>query len=465
MEPLDIVVIDDDPTQLGLVEAILTEYSRAPVNIRLFSTPAQALAQIEETPPDLVLTDLLMPELDGFAVLRVVGRICPGVPVVIMTAHREVESAVRIMKAGALDFLMKPLAAPDIHHLLDRILEQPSMANSAEEASGTGVPALISADSRMIEVVRYAVRAADSEATVLLLGESGTGKELIAQAIHRASRRASRPFVAVNIAALTETLVESELFGHRKGAFTGATEEHAGRLAAARGGTLFIDEAGDIPAAVQPKLLRTLQNGQYERVGESTPRFADVRFIAATHRDLETMVEAGTFRADLFYRLSVIPISIPPLRERPGDIRVLARHFVETLANTSGRTAPKLTEDALQALQAYNFPGNVRELENIIERAVVLCRGGKIAASDIVSTHSATHRSGVPAGTSSSGTGSGERKAYNQAMDEFEKGLLQKALEDAGGNQSQAARLLEMSERRLRYRMEKLGLRSESVDV
>ncbi|HRY78944.1 MAG TPA: sigma-54 dependent transcriptional regulator, partial [Spirochaetia bacterium] len=359
-------------------------------------------------------------------------------------------------KAGGSDYLVKPVTSESLEHLFIREYEKSTIEHENDELDpflspeSSEVP-FIHADTRMREVLSAVYRARESSATVLITGESGTGKELVARLIHDSSDRRDKPFVTVNIAALPETLMESELFGHVKGAFTGADQSREGRFAEGDGGSLFIDEVGDIPLGIQVKLLRALQFGQIQRVGENATRTLDVRIIAATNRNLKGMMELGTFRADLYWRLNVIPIAIPPLRERREDIAALTRWFIEKFSKEYGRPVRGISREALSALMRHPFPGNVRELENAVERAVLMTRREILSTQDIQleSSSGATEPEGAASGT------------YDEVVGRFELDLIAKALEAAGGNRSEAARALGIGERRLRSRLkvlnEKLG--------
>jgi DNA-binding NtrC family response regulator len=369
----------------------------------------------------------------------------PLIPVVVMTAYSDPREAVSILKNGADDYLVKPTDPAEIQKLILRVHEKNLLIResflppSKEHVSAPAVAGIIYKSDAMARVMRTAARCADSDATVLVSGESGTGKELVARFIHDRGHRKDKPFVAVNISALPESVAESELFGHRRGAFTGADSDRIGRFEEANGGTLFIDEIGEVTLALQVKLLRAIQFGVIERIGENTPRKLDVRIIAATNRDLGEMVAEGRFRKDLFYRLNVIGLFIPPLRARKEDIGPLIDHFISSFNERNSRSVSGLSREAMDRLMKHSFPGNVRELENIIERAVVLCSGNLILDRDLPPLDSG-----------------GEAVGYEDIMDRFERKLLSDALKEAGGNKSAAARNLCISERHLRSRLERL---------
>lgn len=362
-----------------------------------------AVALVRETAFDAVICDIRMARMDGLAALEAMLRIRPGLPVFIMTAYASDETMRRAFKCGAYDYFTKPLDLDDVRNQLADVLERarpagqadrealgapagPSAPTGASEPVGGDAFGLLGNSLCMKDLVRLVHTVAPSEATVLIFGESGTGKELVARAIQGASHRADKPFVTVNCAALNASLLESELFGHERGAFTGADKRREGRFRQADGGTLFLDEIGELPLALQAKLLRALQQGEIQRVGSDLPLRVDVRLLAATNRDLRAEVEAGRFREDLFYRLNVIGIEVPPLRERPEDIPVLAASFVRRFAGVNRKTVHGITPQALETLTSYPWPGNVRELENVIERAVILCMGDVVSERELPST-------------------------------------------------------------------------------
>ena len=344
-----------------------------------------AVAAIRRHRPAVVLTDLRLPKGDGFGVLRAAKELDPQVSVIVMTAYGNIEDAVAAMKEGAMDFLAKPVDPDHLLLLVARALDRHRMVMEnlllkEELAVKRGLPNIVGEDAVLKRVITKLQRAADSDATVLLDGESGTGKELFARALHAYSARASGPFVAINCAAIPETLLESELFGHEKGAFTGATARKPGKFEVAHRGTLFLDEIGDLPLPLQAKILRAIEERNFERVGGTVPLQVDVRLVAATNRDLQAAVAARQFREDLFFRLSVFPITVPPLRDRRADIPLLARYFIDRFCKDLKKPALPLTDDASEALLVHPWPGNVRELQNSIERAVILCDGAEIAA-------------------------------------------------------------------------------------
>ena len=454
---LTILLIDDEEQQLTLLNTFLTRLGHG-----VFTAPNGQIgcAIAKKNTIDLVISDFRMPECDGFMVLRDIKEINPDIEVVIMTAFGSVEDAVDIMKAGAYDYLAKPVDLDELTHLVKRVQEKRLLIAEnrllkqqlQERIKFDGI---FSQGGDMEEVLNMAGRVAPSKTTVLVRGESGTGKELIARAIHHASPRKNKPWVVVNVAALSESLLESELFGHEKGAFTGATQQRIGRFEQADGGTLFIDEVGDIPLSVQVKLLRAIQFGQIERLGGNRTIQVDVRIVAATNRNLEEMIKNGEFREDLYYRLNVVTIWLPPLRRRKRDIPVLIEQFIEKFSRENNKNVKGITRETLDHLMKYDYRGNVRELENIIERAVVLCRNEYITPQDLPAQLQVTSAKEIlnPCNISD---------GYEKKMKAFEIEMIQEAVKRSGGNQSAAARLLGITERHLRSRLERLGLKNNA---
>jgi DNA-binding NtrC family response regulator len=409
---------------------------------------------------DLVLTDLRLPGMNGLEFLQAAKSANAELPVVVMTAYGTVNTAVEAMKAGASDYVLKPFSLDEIKLVVRKALDVHRLQQenrSLREALGQRYEFknIIAGSARMQEVLAMVVRVAPTSSTVLIAGESGVGKDLIARAIHEHSRRASGPFIKINSSAIPENLLESELFGYERGAFTGATTSKPGKFELADKGTLFLDEIGDVPAAIQVKLLRVLQEREFERLGGTRTIKVDVRLVAATNRDLRAALEQGTFREDLYYRLNVVPINIPPLREHKEDVPALVDHFIRRYAAESGKPIHGIKPAALKALLDFHWPGNIRELQNIIERAIALSAGEVIEPSDI-HLDTFTLRKG-PA------TASPETHFIPDGMtlDQFEDEIIHEALRRANGNKSQAARLLGLSRNALRYRLSKIGVADE----
>lgn len=453
--PLDVLVIDDDLRQATLLaEAII----RLGNNATAFSEAGPALDHLRRLGAHLVITDLRMPRYDGLELLKKFKESDPDLAVLLVTGYASIQTAVEAMRLGALDYLEKPVDMALLQGKLDIVREHVLLkrenrtlrAQLADLRSDSGI---LGSDDRFRAVLAQLDRAAQSVAPVLIQGETGTGKELFARRLHDLSPRVGHPFVAINCGAIPENLIESEFFGHSRGAFTGADRIRAGRIEEATGGTLFLDEIGELPLAVQPKLLRVLQNNEYCRLGDNQVRKADVRWVAATHRDLEAMVKDGRFREDLYYRIAVIPLRIPPLRERAGDLPLLIRELTARKAKQY-RLSPKgFTPEAFEALCSWKWPGNVRELENTIERLLLLSDKSEIDLGDLPERFGEI----VEPGTRERGPQSGA--TLPERVDELERQLLSEALSAAGGNQSEAARRLGIHERTLRYKLRKLGVK------
>jgi len=449
-----ILVIEDDAPQLRALTGFL---KRQGFNVLWSSSGTGGVRTAREQPIDMVLTDYKMPDKNGLDVLREIKNINPEIPVILITAHGTEEIAVQAMKEGAFDYLTKPIDLDEVEIIVRKALERKQLVSENRELRRQleekyRFHEIISGSSEMEEVINTAGRAARSKATVLIRGESGTGKELIARAIHYTSPRKDGPFVPVNCAALSENLLESELFGHEKGAFTGADRQRKGRLEQADDGTLFIDEIGDIPVGTQVKLLRALQEREFQRVGGNETIQVDVRVIAATNRDLEEIVEHGDFREDLFYRLNVISVTIPPLRDRRGDIPPLISHFISRYAGENDKDIQGVSKEAMDILMKYDYPGNVRELENAIERAVVMSRGALITTEDLP-IHIRIARSERDSPYRAEG------ESLPEIVENLERHLIADALAEADGNQSKAAEALGISERNLRYKLKKYGMK------
>jgi len=432
-----ILVVDDEPEHAATLVRLL---KRERIDADAVHDVREALDRLRAEPWDVVLTDLVMPGPSGIDLLRAIPHLDVSPDVVLMTAFGTVEKAVEAMQNGASDFIVKPIKRAALMKSLRRSLERARLARENERLKSEvdrlrGAPSLVGADPSFQRALALVRQAATSEASVLVFGESGTGKELFARELHRASNRAAGPFVALHCAALPESIIESELFGHEAGAFTGARKRHVGRFEAAHGGTLFLDEIGELSANVQVKLLRALQEGEVRRLGGDDPVRVDVRIVAATHRDLTRMVATGDFREDLFYRLHVIPVTIPPLRDRGEDIVVLARTFL----HRSRDPAPALTDAARRALMAWRWPGNVRELENVVQRAVVLDTDGVIDTDDL------------PAELVDGAAAAGDREVVavpvGTTIAEMERRLILATLAHTGDDKAVAASLLGVGRR------------------
>jgi two-component system NtrC family response regulator len=447
-----ILLVDDDESLRRVAEYQLAEAGHRVV---ARGTGAEALEAATKDRFDLVVTDVLMPGMTGLELVDRLRASHPDVVPVVITAHGDVETAVRAMQSGAFDFLEKPFTKERLVVAVEKALQYAALRDEnrrlrALAAAPPAFASFVGASSALKRFLDDLRLAADSDATVLLQGESGTGKELAARAVHESSKRAGAPLVVVNCAAIPETLVESELFGHRRGAFTGATEDRKGKFEAASRGTIFLDEVGELPPSAQARLLRVLQEGEVDTVGAAKPVRVDVRVVAATRADLEARVREGSFREDLWFRLHVVPLRIPPLRERVGDVPLLLEHFLARSATRHGRAVPRIEPAAMDRMERHDWPGNVRELENLVERLVVLGRGDTIRETDL------------PAAVRSEGPRLGgariEIPPEGLVLEEVERGLLEEALRRHGGNQSAAARFLGISRQTLIYRMKKFGL-------
>ncbi|MBN2105710.1 sigma-54-dependent Fis family transcriptional regulator [bacterium] len=453
MEKHTILIVDDESIQLETLSGYLKK--NRSYHVLQANNGEEGIQMIQENQIDLILTDMRMPIMDGFALLNATRRINPEISVVVMTAFSSVDDAVKVMKAGADDYLQKPVDLDQLDLVLDRVLKNRRLISenlTLKKALQTRVEfsQIIAASPQMEDVLNMAGRAARSRATVLIRGESGTGKEVMARAIHLASPRKEEPFITMNMAAVPENLIESELFGHEKGAFTGADRQRKGRFELADKGTLFIDEIGEVPTAIQVKLLRVLQEQTFERVGGSTTLNVDVRVVAATNQDLEMLIQEGRFREDLFYRLNVVCLKLPPLRERRQEIPRFVDHFIRKYAVEEEHPLSGISKEALDILMKYDYPGNVRELENIIHRAVVMTREDMIITQDL----------------SPAVLGQKEKPRSVQSSDDLisqvenlEHRLIRDALSSSEGNQSRAARSLGISERHLRYKLKKYGMK------
>jgi DNA-binding NtrC family response regulator len=448
-----ILIVEDEAKMRRLLELNLGEDGFSTLSAGDAET---GLKLLRENPVDLVVTDLKLPGMNGLEFLQTIKRQNAAMPVVVMTAFGSVETAVEAMKAGASDYVLKPFSLTEMRLVIHKELDVRNLREenrSLREALGKRYshPNVVARSPKMQEVLATVERVAPTNATVLLGGESGVGKDLIARAIHEKSRRASGPFLKINSTAIPENLLESELFGFEKGAFTGAIASKPGKFELADKGTLFLDEIGDVPPATQVKLLRVLQEREFERLGGTKTVKVDVRLMAATNRDLREALEQGTFREDLYYRLNVVPIDIAPLRDRKEDIPDLANLFIARCGET-GKHIEGITPQAMQILVNYHWPGNVRELQNIVERACALTKGPLLEAGDI-------HLDVRPA---KSGNGAPGFLPDGMTLEQWEDEMVQEALRRANGNKSQAARLLGLSRNALRYRLSKIGIADEA---
>ncbi len=442
-----ILLIDDDESLRRVTEYNLTS---AGFDVTCAVSGGEGLALFAKVEPDVVITDVKLGDMSGLDVLTGIKEQSPDVPVVVITAFATVEMAVKAMQDGAFNFITKPFDRETLRLACQKavdlkILQEQKLELVQEVDRLTGVEGMETANTAMAELLDTAKRAASSEATILITGESGTGKEVLARLIHRCSPRKNGSMVAVNCAAIPETLIESELFGHVKGAFTGAVSNRKGRFQVASGGTLFLDEVGELRMDMQAKLLRAIQERQVEPVGADRVEDVDVRLIAATNRDLQAGIAQGTFREDLYYRLGVIPLHLPPLRERQEDIPGLVRHF---LVKSKAPSTVSFDDTALDKMRQYAWPGNIRELQNVVERSVILSRGEVISADDLqLAATSFPSQDALP-----------DIPAEGLSLEEVEKGLIKKALFKAQGNRSEAARLLKIPRHVLIYRLEKFDL-------
>jgi DNA-binding NtrC family response regulator len=448
-----ILIVEDEAKMRRLLDLNLAEEGYSTLSA---GDAENGLKLLRENTVDLVVTDLKLPGMNGLEFLQAIKRQNAVLPVVVMTAFGTVETAVEAMKTGASDYVLKPFSLTEMRMVIRKELDVHNLREenrSLREALGKRYahPNVVARSVKMQEVLATVERVAPTNSTVLLGGESGVGKDLIARAIHEKSRRAAGPFIKINSSAIPENLLESELFGYEKGAFTGANASKPGKFELADKGTLFLDEIGDVPPAIQVKLLRVLQEREFERLGGTRTVKVDVRLIAATNRDLREALEQGTFREDLYYRLNVVPIDIAPLRQRKEDIPDLVNLFISRFAGDSGKPVESITPEAMQILVNYHWPGNVRELQNIIERACALAKGTVLTATDIhLDLRSAKAANGA-AGFLPEG----------MTLEHWEDEMIREALRRANGNKSQAARLLGLSRNALRYRLSKIGIADE----
>jgi len=453
-----ILIVDDDQVQAETLARVLAleGYGTA-----VTTSGEAALARVARGGIDLVLSDLKMPGMDGMELFRRLKERAPGLPLMIVTAHGTIESALGAVREGVVDFVQKPVYADELVHRLRTVLRAGDLRRENERLRERLThrergDAMIGQSAALERLREEIARVARTEATVLILGESGTGKELVADALHYGSARAEGPLIKLNCAAIPETLLEDEMFGHERGAYTGADDRRKGRFEMAHRGTLFLDEIGEMPLALQAKLLRLLQERTFERLGGNESIETDTRVICASNQDLGARVGQGAFREDLYYRINVVPLTVPPLRQREGDVELLARHFAREAGARNGRPIEDVARAAIEKLENHAWPGNVRELRNAIERAVILGTGPVLTADQI------RFSAGLDAGRRpGSGHGGGlvERLMSSEiSFEEFERSLLVLALERTRGNQSKAARMLGMTRRTLQYRIEKFGI-------
>ena len=453
-----VLIVEDDPVQREMLTGFLSDLG---IETADAADGREALDHLAQSQFDVVITDLRMSEMDGAELLRQVKELNPQIGVILVTAFGTVQNAVETLKAGACNYLLKPLDLDEVEHVVRRCLDERHLQRENRELRRRlgeieSIPGIVTAGGLMAEVMSKIARVAPSNVSVLLMGESGTGKELVARAIHGASPRAQGPFIAVNAAALSPTLLESELFGHERGAFTGADRSRTGRFESASGGTLFLDEIGDLPPEVQVKLLRVLQERTVERVGSHRGVPVDVRLVAATHHDLPVRLQDGTFREDLYYRLAVVTVELPALRQRKSDIPALVEHFLEKHAESAGVASRRFSREAMDLLVRYDFPGNVRELENIVQRCLVLARGELVTTDDLPA-------SVLGASEQSDSSWVDSDASLPARVAALEKAAIDEALEKEGGNQSRAALRLGISERALRYKLAKYRQDPESI--
>jgi DNA-binding NtrC family response regulator len=466
-ERKQILVVDDEP---NLRRVLSAQLERDGYDVHTAEDGEQALQILRDNHLDLVITDLRMPKIDGMELLRQAVAMDEDLPVVMITAHGTVDNAVEALKTGAFDYITKPFDQAEVRVIVKKALLTRNLAAREATRPGGAVPefrhGIIGRSSAIQELYSILDRVADTPTTVLVTGESGTGKELVARALHEGSSRRDRPFIKVNCAAIPHELIESELFGYEKGAFTGAAGPKPGRFELAAGGTLFLDEIGTIPVEMQVKLLRALQESEFERVGGIKTIRVDVRLVAATNTDLKKEIAAGHFREDLYYRLNVVPIRLAPLREREDDTLLLARHFIERSNSRLGKHVEGIEPEADRVLVQHPWPGNIRELENVIERAVLFCDGPKVRVRDLPLEvrDDKLATTPIPAATAPAPspapvTGDGLKQQVKAATSRLERELIVHALDQTRGNVTHAARLLKISRKGLQLKMKELGLR------
>ena len=458
-----LLVVDDEPSMREFLEIMLSQEG---YQVTLASSGEEGFKAYRQEEPDLVLTDVKMPGMSGLELIKEIHSIDPAIPIIAITAYACADDAMRAVRAGAYDYLSKPFQIDDLRVIIRNALETRRLRKeNLELRQSVGQQHrfgdIVGRSPQIEDIFSLISRVAPSKASVLIVGESGTGKELVARAIHRNSTRVDRPFVPVNCTAIPESLLESELFGHLKGSFTGAVANKPGLVETAHTGTLFLDEVGDIPPSVQAKLLRFLQEREFRRVGGTEDKKVDVRVLAATNKKLEKEMETGSFREDLYYRLNVIRIRIPALREREEDIPLLIEHFLRKFAKEQGKNIKKVSSLALRILCNYQYPGNVRELENVIERCVTLEESDQLTADNL--PPKLLEGRVPPSATLGEMDIPPDGIDLNRTMENFERKLIGRAVEITGGNRSRAASLLGISFRSLRYRLLKLGMDSEET--
>ncbi len=473
-EKKQVLIVDDEP---NLRKILAAQLSRDGYDVLLAEDGEQGLALLREHHIDLVVTDLKMPKVDGMTLLREALAEQPELPIVMITAHGTVDTAVEALKLGAFDYLTKPFDKDEVRQIVGKALKTRELAGEEattglKEAEGARF-GIIGQSSGLTELYAVLERVADSPTTVLITGESGTGKELVARALHDHSSRRGKPFIKVNCAAIPKELIESELFGYERGAFTGAVSSKPGRFELANGGTLFLDEIGEIPVEMQVKLLRALQESEFERVGGIKTMRVDVRLVAATNRDLKKLISQGAFREDLFYRLNVVSIRLPALRERATDIPLLVEHFLKKFNERLKKSVSGVEPEALDLLSAYGWPGNIRELENVMERAVLFCDASKLRVEDLPAElrgpSALSMGSVAPSSDASVDLGTlpadgGLKEHVKVAMSRLERDLVSRALKQTNNNVTHAARLLKISRKGLQLKMKELGLREGSSE-
>ena len=457
MSNFHILLIDDEPAQITSIKSFL---KRRNFTVSSASSGTDGINIVKEGNIDLVFTDYRMPEMDGLEVVKSIKEINPELPVVVITAFSDIKDAVQVMNEGAFDYLSKPIQLDELEILVkkaeerNRLISENKLLREQLKVQFK-FDFIVTKSPKMEKILSTTSRVAKSNSTVLVRGETGTGKELIARALHFGSKRQNKPLITFSCAALSENLLESELFGHEKGSFTGASSQRIGRFEQADGGTLFIDEIGDISLQTQVKLLRALQFGEFERIGGTKTIKVDVRVVTATNRNLENLIETGEFRQDLYYRINVIAINIPPLSERKEDIPLLIKHFIDKYSKENSKNVKDISKEAFDHLMHYHFPGNIRELENIIESAIVMARGEIITIDDFTPI-------GMTTSESIALNPHNFKNSYDEKLEAFETAMITDALEQKKGNQSQAANVLGITERHLRSRMQKNNIKNKN---